>query len=68
MDRDSKNKILYWFIDKKMKGYSIFDFNECMLDVGLEPQIYSNINMIDKQFRLYEKMINDVILFYEENN
>ena len=68
MDRKIKNKILYWFIDKKIKGYSIFDFNDCMLEVGLESMTYSNMNMIDKQFRSYEKMINDVILFYEENN
>jgi hypothetical protein len=68
MDRNIENKILCWLIEKKIKGYSDFDLYDCILDVGLELHRYSDIIRIDKQFRLCEKKINNIILFYEENN
>lgn len=68
MDQFVKNKMLYWFINKKVKGYVTYDYKDCILFV--KPDINNNNELIkfDKEFILCKKIVDENINFNEDNN
>jgi hypothetical protein len=68
MEEFLKNKILFWFIKQKIKGYIEYNFNECLLFT--KPDINNNNDLIkfDRQFSICKKMVDENIIFNEENN
>ena len=69
MEINIEDKIVYWIIKKKFKGFDFFYFSECLEDLGLNSNNMSHIIKIDKGFEIYNSRIkNFFISIYEENN
>jgi hypothetical protein len=68
MDKDIKNRMLYWFVNKKLKGYNHFDFADCLCYVDPEIKYYTDLIEFDSDFREVERIINENINIYDENN
>ena len=68
MDQYVKNKILFWFINKTVKGYVTYDYNDCFLFV--DPNIKNNDDLVkfDIEFSSCKKLVNENIKFNEDNN
>ena len=68
MDEIIKNKILFWFINKKIKGYIEYDYNDCLLFANPDIKNYNDLIKFDEEFNLCKMIVNQNITFNEDNN
>lgn len=69
MEISIEDRVVVWAIIKKLKGIELFDFSECVKDIGLDSYNNYHIEKIDKGLEKYNNRINQfVISYFEENN
>lgn len=72
MDREEKiiqDKIIFWLINQKLKGFNFIDFSECAEKICLNINNNNHKKLIDRSINLFNKNIkNKIINYYEENN
>lgn len=69
MEISIEDRVVVWAIIKKLKGIELFDFSECIKDIGLDSYNKYHIEKIDKGLEKYNNRINQfVISYFEENN
>ena len=54
MNEDIEKKVLKWFMDKIRMGDKMFSVDECILEIGLDPQNKEYIETIDDIFQRLE--------------
>jgi hypothetical protein len=69
MEENIEDRIIYWIINKKIKGFDFFTFSELIGDLNLNYNNDYYIKKIDKGFQIYySKFDNLVKSIFEENN
>jgi hypothetical protein len=58
MNIDIKNKVIEWIYYKIKYGIKIFDLEECIKDIGLDPNNFDDIKEVDSVFEYLE--INNI--------
>ena len=59
MDENTKNKVLNWILDKIGKGETYLDIQECVKDIGLNPENIEDIEKVDLIFQWNKKKTNE---------
>lgn len=69
MDDIIKNKVLNWILDKIGKGETYLNIEECVEDIGLNPDNIKDIEKVDLIFQWNKNKTNEYFLnVYEVNN